>query len=701
MYTPLPETVVAYLKGVGPTRAALLQKELGIVYCKDLLQHYPFRYIDRSVFVRCGDIREGIAHVQMIGNVTNIQLSGKARTRRLQARFADDSGSVELIWFQQIDYWMKFLRENVPYVVFGKPAWFQTKWSIAHPEIELYTGQQAEAGGKLVPVYSVSEKMRRSHMDSKAIVRLTEQIVQRLTEAEYTDFIPAEQLAGLQLISRYQAIRAIHFPTSEQSIEQARRRIKFDEFFAIQLRLLGRKTRMERSRRGALFPKVDGLFTRYYQEYIPFALTGAQARVMKEIRKDVLSGKVMNRLLQGDVGSGKTMVALLTMLMAVENGYQACMMAPTEILAQQHFTFLSQEAEKLGLKVALLTGAVKGKARKQLLQQLEDGEIALLTGTHALIESTVVFKQLGIVIIDEQHRFGVHQRAKIGAKSDQPPHILVMTATPIPRTLAKTWYGDLDVSVLDELPPGRKPIQTFWRTDTSRLGLFSFLRTEIAAGRQVYVVYPLIEESEKSDLKDLMDGYESFSRAFPKPDYQLSILHGRMRQEDKDYEMQRFIRNETQILVATTVIEVGVNVPNASVMVIENAERFGLSQLHQLRGRVGRGAEKSYCILMAGEQTTADARKRLEIMCRTQNGFEIAEEDLKIRGPGDMDGTQQSGQVDLKLADLVTDGPLLDQAREYARQILEEDPGLASNANLPLRDYLQQLTAGKIWTDIG
>jgi ATP-dependent DNA helicase RecG len=697
----LLDSPIEFLKGVGPQRGVLLRKELNVNTFGDLLQHYPFRYVDRSVIQRIRDINPHTQFIQLKGKVSGMRVIGEKQAKRLVATFRDDSGEIELVWFKSIDWAMKMLNTQAVYLLFGKPASFNGTYNIVHPEIELFGEQvDAQTAKGLQPVYSTTEKAKKRNIDSRAIARLTQTLFESIKEYELPDFLPQALKQQYKLCSRYEALTNIHYPKNEKQLHEATRRLKFEELFLIQLQMLKLKANRGQSSKGYLFEKIDRQFDTFYKERMPFELTGAQKRVLREIRKDTLTGRQMNRLLQGDVGSGKTMVALLTMLMAKDNGFQACLMAPTEILAQQHYESITQLLKGLKVEVAFLTGSVKGKARKYILHQLAEGNIDFVVGTHALIEDTVVFKNLGQVVIDEQHRFGVAQRAKLWTKNELPPHILVMTATPIPRTLAMTVYGDLDVSVIDELPPGRKPIKTVHRTDADRMRVFGFMRDEIAKGRQVYVVFPLIEESEVLDLKDLMDGYEALSRAFPKPQFQISIVHGRSRAADKDFEMQRFIRGETQIMIATTVIEVGVNVPNASVMVIENAERFGLAQLHQLRGRVGRGAEQSFCILMTGNKLSNDSKQRIGVMCNTNDGFVIAEEDLKLRGPGDLEGTQQSGTVNLRLADLVQDVAVLEAARQSAAALIEQDPYLEKSEHRSLLQFMQASAKEKIWSRI-
>ena len=697
----LLDSPIEFLKGVGPQRGVLLRKELNVNTFGDLLQYYPFRYVDRSVIQRIRDINPPTQFIQLKGKVSGMRVIGEKQAKRLVATFRDDSGEIELVWFKSIDWAMKMLNTQAVYLLFGKPVAFNGTYNIVHPEMELFGEQvDAQTAKGLQPVYSTTEKAKKRNIDSRAIARLTQTLFESLKEYELPDFLPQALKQQYKLCSRYEALMNIHYPKNEKQLHEATRRLKFEELFLIQLQMLKLKANRGQSSKGYLFEKIDRQFDTFYKERMPFELTGAQKRVLREIRKDTLTGRQMNRLLQGDVGSGKTMVALLTMLMAKDNGFQACLMAPTEILAQQHYESITQLLKGLKVEVAFLTGSVKGKARKYILHQLAEGNIDFVVGTHALIEDTVVFKNLGQVVIDEQHRFGVAQRAKLWTKNELPPHILVMTATPIPRTLAMTVYGDLDVSVIDELPPGRKPIKTVHRTDADRMRVFGFMRDEIAKGRQVYVVFPLIEESEVLDLKDLMDGYEALSRAFPKPQFQISIVHGRSRAADKDFEMQRFVKGETQIMIATTVIEVGVNVPNASVMVIENAERFGLAQLHQLRGRVGRGAEQSFCILMTGNKLSNDSKQRIGVMCNTNDGFVIAEEDLKLRGPGDFEGTQQSGTVNLRLADLVQDVAVLEAARQSTAVLIEQDPYLEKSEHRSLLQFMQASAKEKIWSRI-
>lgn len=694
------QSKIEFLKGVGPQRAEILRKELKVEIIRDLLMYFPFRYVDRSVIHTIAEINIHTQFIQLKGKISGFRKIGMGRQKRLTATFADETGRVELIWFQGVDFILKTLPTDVELLIFGKPTVFQGAYNIAHPEVEIFSEQKKSSAKGLQPVYSSTEKMKKKFLDSRGMLRIMRTLTEQLRPEHVSEILPSSILQKYKLCSRYQALSHIHFPPDETNLHQAQRRLKFEELFLIQLQLLKVKTNRMEVSKGFLFPLIDKQFDEFYNRQLTFELTGAQKRVLREIRKDTLTGKQMNRLLQGDVGSGKTIIAILVMLMAIDNGYQACLMAPTEILAQQHYESVTKALAQMNLRVALLTGNIKGKARQLILQQLAEGEIDILMGTHALIEESVVFKNLGIAVIDEQHRFGVEQRAALWAKNKLPPHILVMTATPIPRTLAMTVYGDLDVSVIDELPPGRKPVRTVHKTDAERLRVFGFMKEEISKGRQVYIVYPLIEESEALDLKHLMDGYESISRAFPKPQYQISIVHGKMKSADKDYEMKRFFRHETQIMVATTVIEVGVNVPNASVMIIENAERFGLSQLHQLRGRVGRGADQSFCILLTGKKLSEQSKQRIAVMCKTNDGFAIAEEDLRLRGPGDIEGTQQSGIINLRIADLVSDINILEAARASAQNLLATDPALSFPENQMLLQHLNDVGKDKVWGKI-
>ncbi|MCB9257159.1 MAG: ATP-dependent DNA helicase RecG [Chitinophagales bacterium] len=690
-------TNIEYLKGVGPKRAEILQAELNIFTWGDLLHHFPFRYVDKSKFYTIEEIDENTQFIQIKGRLSALRLVGAARKMRLQGRFEDSTGSIDLVWFAKTDWIQKSLKVGADYIIYGKPNKFGRSYSITHPEIKTI-GELKQSDHSLEPVYSTTEKLKKFNLDSKGLSKLMYNALELLGPIDLNEVLPLEVLDAYKLLSRNKAYHQVHFPTDGPSLEKAIFRIKFEELLLIQLRLLRVKINRNIQNQGFLLEKVDHKFKDFYENHLPFALTEAQKRVLKEIRKDTLSGKQMNRLLQGDVGSGKTIVSLLTMLMAIDNGFQACIMAPTEILAQQHMEGISELIQKTGITCALLTGSVKGTSRKQLLLALSLGEIDILIGTHALIEDPVVFKNLGMVVVDEQHRFGVAQRAKLWKKNTKPPHNLVMTATPIPRTLAMTLYGDLDVSIIDELPPGRKPIKTIHRRENSRLEVFGFIAKELEKGRQAYLVYPLIEESETLDFNHLMDGYESVKRFFPQ--YSISMVHGKMKPADKEFEMQRFVKGKTQIMVATTVIEVGVNVPNASIMVIESAERFGLSQLHQLRGRVGRGADQSYCILMTGLKLSTESKQRMAIMVETNDGFRIAEEDLKLRGPGDIEGTQQSGVADLKLASLVKDSKILALVRQVAIHILQEDPFLDKHENKYLKEYLIEQQSKKAWGKI-
>jgi ATP-dependent DNA helicase RecG len=681
------EKDISYLKGVGPQRGEALRNELRIYTWGHLLEHYPFRYVDRSQIIRIRDINSEAANVQLMGVLLNMKEIGEGRAKRLVATFQDDSGTMELVWFKGIKWLRTSLKLNQPYILFGKPTQFKGRYNITHPELELAEEARITSGNGLKPVYNTTEKLSAKGLHSNGIGKLTRQLVEDI-KGEIQENLPAELLNTFKLMPRADAIAQVHVPSNTTTLEAARRRLKFEELFFIQIQLAKQKLANTRLERGVVFSKVGEFFNTFYEKHLPFALTGAQKRVIKEIRADVARGHHMNRLIQGDVGSGKTIVAVLSALIAMDNGYQVCLMAPTEILAQQHYAGISELLAPMGIDVAILTGSSTAASRRDILQRLAAGELKFLLGTHALIEPVVQFANLGLVIIDEQHRFGVAQRAQLWKKAILPPHVLVMTATPIPRTLAMTLYGDLDVSVIDELPPGRKPIETKWKSDAKRLEVFQFMEDEIAKGRQIYVVYPLIEESEAMDYKDLQDGYESIARRFPLPNYKISVVHGQMKADARNYEMAQFVEGHTQIMVATTVIEVGVNVPNASVMVIESAERFGLSQLHQLRGRVGRGADQSYCILMSGYKLSEEAKTRLETMVATNDGFEIAEVDLRLRGPGDISGTQQSGLVNLKIADLARDQQMLSFAREAALEIIDEDPTLTSPKNKCITDHL-------------
>lgn len=689
------------MKGVGPAKESSFKTELGIHTLGGLLYYFPFRYIDKSKIYTIREIREDMPFVQIKGKLSNLQTLGSGRSTRLSVMLHDESGQIELVWFAGIKWVREKLVYGKEYLVFGRPVLFNRRFNITHPEIEVVDSEKgSQANIKLQPFYNSGEKLTRRGLDSKGLAKIIYSALQ-VQSGVIQEILPPSLLSQYRFVSREQAIKAIHYPEDLNQLEAARKRLKFEELFFIQLRLLKQKLIRTEKVKGHAFVKVGEKFNRFYAENLPFELTNAQKKVMREIRIDMGSGKQMNRLLQGDVGSGKTLVALLGMLLSVDNGFQACMMAPTEILAHQHYNGITEFLKGLDIEIELLTGSTKTKKRREIHEGLLNGKLNLLIGTHALIEDTVQFKELGFVVIDEQHRFGVAQRAKLWSKSLVPPHILVMTATPIPRTLAMTLYGDLDYSVIDELPPGRKEIKTHHFYDKDRLKVFGFMRQQIEEGRQVYVVYPLIKESEKLDLKDLEDGYESIVRDFPRPKYQVSILHGKMKPADKDFEMARFVKGETQIMVSTTVIEVGVNVQNASVMVIENSERFGLSQLHQLRGRVGRGADQSYCVLMSSYKLSNDGKKRLQTMVETTDGFEIADVDLKLRGPGDMHGTQQSGILDLKLADLVKDEKILKFAREKATELLEMDPQLSLPENRQTALELKKSeNRGRNWIEI-
>jgi ATP-dependent DNA helicase RecG len=694
------QTPITYLKGVGPNRANTLQSELGITTYQDLLNLFPNRYIDKTQYYKIGQLQRSNADVQIVGKIIHIKTVEQKKGKRLVATFRDETGEMELVWFRGQKWIRENLKLNTPYVVFGRCNWYSGKFSMPHPEMELLTEHEQGVKVQMQPVYPSTEKLGNSGITNRVINRLLQQLFME-TKGKFMETLSDSLLHELKLISKSEALFNIHFPKNQQYLAKAQFRLKFEELFYIQLQLISKKILRKQKIKGFNFDQVGEHFNDFYKNHLPFELTNAQKRVIKEIRADLGSNAQMNRLLQGDVGSGKTIVALMTMLLAIDNGFQACLMAPTEILANQHFNGIKELLDDIGVNIALLTGSVKKSARKIIHEQLESGVLHILIGTHALLEDKVQYKNLGLAIVDEQHRFGVAQRSKLWHKNEVPPHILVMTATPIPRTLAMSLYGDLDISVIDELPPGRKTIKTVHRYDSNRLKVFGFIRDEIKKGRQIYVVYPLIQESEALDYKDLMDGYESIVRDFPLPDYQISILHGKMKPADKDYEMERFVKGETQIMVATTVIEVGVNVPNASVMIIESAERFGLSQLHQLRGRVGRGADQSYCILMTSHKLTSEAKTRLETMVSTNDGFEIAEVDLKLRGPGDLMGTQQSGVLNLKIADIVKDNDILKTARWYALKILKEDPSLEKPDHLVIRHTYAQLIKHKnIWNYI-
>jgi len=687
---------IKFLTGVGPKRAELLNKELEIFTFEDLLYYFPYKYIDRSRFYQVRDLNPELPHIQLKGKIIGFEYIGGGRKKRLVAYFTDGTGTIELVWFRGLSYIQKSLEPNKEYIVFGKPGYFGGKYNIIHPEIEDSIKNQQVIKAKLQAHYSTTEKLKKNYLPSRAIAKLVNNLLLQLKDKIHETF-PEYLIQKYKLISLPDALFNIHFPQNAEILKKAIYRLKFEELFYIQLNILQKRSIRLNKFNGFVFSKVGDYLHQFYEKNLPFELTNAQKRVLKEIRKDIGSGKQMNRLLQGDVGSGKTLVALMSMLIALDNGFQSSIMAPTEILANQHFETLKEFLDGLPVNVRLLTGSTKTAVRKEIHKQLLSGELQILIGTHALIEETVRFKNLGLVVIDEQHRFGVVQRAKLWKKNLQPPHVLVMTATPIPRTLSMTIYGDLDVSVIDELPPGRKPIKTIHLYDSKRLRLFGFMRQQIEQGRQIYIVYPLIKESEKMDYKDLEDGYESISRAFPPPRYAVSIVHGQMKAEEKDVAMNLFVKGKTHIMVATTVIEVGVNIPNASVMVIESAERFGLSQLHQLRGRVGRGADQSYCVLMTGYKLSNEARKRIDIMTKSNDGFEIAEADLKLRGPGDIEGTQQSGLAfDLKIANLGKDAQLIQYVRDIADNILNDDPWLEKNENQVLKKQLKKIAHKKM-----
>lgn len=674
------------LVGIGDKKASILAKELGLFTLKDLFEYYPYRYVDKSRFIKIAEVRSAEVYTLLLGKVIAKQIVGGTKSQRLVVRLADETGSIEMVFFRGI----RWINENIDigaiYVVFGKPNYFNGTFNLPHPEFEKFNPQKDYKKEKFMPLYNTTERMKTAFLASKQLSKIISDAVKKYSSL-IEEILPQYIIDAYHLCSRRDAIACIHSPLGEETLAKARFRLKFEELFFMQAEHLLIKSNRKSNSRGFVFSKVGENFNTFFSKYLPFELTNAQKRVVKEIRNDMRTGSQMNRLLQGDVGSGKTLVALLSMLIALDNGYQATLIAPTEILAMQHFQSINRFIGDMNINVSLLTGSIKGKSRKHLLTSLADGSINILIGTHAILEENVIFNNLGLVVIDEQHRFGVEQRAKMWTKNTIAPHILVMTATPICRTLAMSIYGDLDYSVIDELPSGRKPILTTHLYDRDVLRLFDFMKKQIEQGRQIYVVYPLIKESEKLDLKDLMDGYESIERAFPLPQYQISIVHGQMKSEDKEYEMQRFKKGITNIMVATTVIEVGVDVPNATVMVIENAERFGLAQLHQLRGRVGRGANQSYCILRTKDELSSEARFRIETMCSTNDGFEISRADLQLRGPGDVSGTRQSGVLDLKVADIVKDEGLMAQVRTLAQNVLADDPHLTKPQNLPIRNY--------------
>lgn len=697
----LLDTPIEYLKGVGPNRGELLRKELGIFNYRDLLNFYPNRYIDRTRYYKINELNAGLtAEVQIVGKVINIKTVEQKRGKRLVATFVDDTGQMELVWFQGQKWIRDSIKINIPLVIFGKINSFNGLYSMPHPEMEILAEHQQNLRTAMQPIYPSTETLASRGISNRVVSKMIQQLFME-TQAKFAETLPPYLLDELKLIPKNAALFNIHFPKSTDALAKARFRLKFEELFFIQLQLITKNLIRKHKIKGNAFTVVGKYFNDFFQNHLPFDLTEAQKRVLKEIRNDMGNPAQMNRLLQGDVGSGKTIVALMSMLLALDNGFQSCLMAPTEILANQHFNGLYELSKQLNVNIKILTGSTKTADRKIIHEELENGSLDILIGTHALLEDKVQFKNLGLAVIDEQHRFGVEQRSKLWKKNEIPPHVLVMTATPIPRTLAMSLYGDLDISVIDELPPGRKPIQTVHRTDGSRLKVWKFVKDEIAKGRQIYIVYPLIQESEKMDYKDLMDGYESISRDFPLPQYSVSIVHGKMKPADKDSEMKRFAEGKTNIMVATTVIEVGVNVPNASVMIIESAERFGLSQLHQLRGRVGRGAEQSYCVLMTGHKLSNDSKTRMETMVRTNDGFEIAEVDLKLRGPGDLMGTQQSGVLNLQIADLVQDKEILQLARHHAIKILREDAPMERPEHAAMRHAFIEMSKKKnIWNYI-
>ena len=688
------------MKGVGPLKGALLKKEANIFTFKDLLEYYPFRHIDKTRVDKIADLSPASEYAQVAGRLSRFEIIGEKRAKRLVAYLKDGSGEIELTWFQGINWVEKTLQPGELYLVFGKLSFFMNKAQIVHPEIEIFTPEKS--GGKkfLEPIYPSTEKLKARGLSGRAVGKLTFSLLQLLSQKDFPENLPESVVVQYRFISRWEAVCSIHFPASDEMYTHAVRRLKFEELFFAQLRLSMLRSTRHRFSKGWVFDKVGTLFNTFYSHYLPFQLTNAQKRVFKEIRKDTGTGKQMNRLLQGDVGSGKTIVALLSMLLAADNGFQSVIMAPTEILAQQHFIGISELLKELPISVRLLTGSTVTKQRKEILSACEQGSLSILIGTHAVIEDKVLFKNLGFAVIDEQHKFGVAQRAKLWKKNTLPPHVLVMTATPIPRTLALTAYGDLDYSVIDELPPGRKAIETIHQFENKRPQVMDFIKKEISKGRQVYIVYPLIEESATLDFENLMKGFEEVKSFFPEPKFWISMVHGRQKGDQKQTNMQRFVTGDTQIMVSTTVIEVGVNVPNASVMVIESAEKFGLSQLHQLRGRVGRGSEKSFCILLTGNKITQDGRERLNILCATNDGFKVAEKDLELRGPGDIEGTRQSGLLNFKIANIIQDRAMLEVAKNIATQIVEIDADLNLAENLHVKEYLQIQNGKTVWSKI-
>jgi len=691
---------IEYLKGVGPQRGELLKKELGIFTFADMLDHFPYRHVDKTKVNFINEINQQTDYIQLAGVLLNFEIVGNKAGKRLVAQIKDKTGFLELIWFQGINWIQKTLQPGHSYLVYGKVGFYMGNPQIIHPEIEALTLDKKDGKSFLDPVYPTTEKLKSKGLGGRQIGKLTQPLLAMLKEKDILENLPESVIEQLMLTSRFNAYKQIHFPQTMKEYEEAVKRLKFEELFIAQLRMNLIRSNRHRYSKGVVFDKVGDLFNTFFKNHLPFQLTNAQKRVMKEIRTDTAKGMQMNRLLQGDVGSGKTIIAVLTMLLAIDNNYQACLMAPTEILAQQHYNTIKKLLGKMDIEVELLTGSTRKSKRKEILEKLADNSLKILVGTHAVIEETVQFKDLGIVIIDEQHRFGVAQRARLWQKAEIPPHVLVMTATPIPRTLAMTAYGDLDYSVIDELPPGRHPVITVHRYESKRSAVMNFVRAEIDKGRQAYIIFPLIEESAKLDYENLMKGYENVKAYFPEPKFRISMVHGKQPSQQKDINMKRFIEGDTQIMVSTTVIEVGVDIPNATVMVIESAEKFGLSQLHQLRGRVGRGGEKSYCVLLTGSGLGNDSRQRISIMTTTNSGFVIAEKDLELRGPGDIEGTRQSGVLNFKLASIVQDRPLLETTKKIVSDILEKDPDLVSAENLRLKNFLLQQKANIIWSKI-
>ncbi len=693
-------TPIEYLTGISALRGDMLRKELSVFSFKDLLELYPYRHIDKTKVDKIGRLSNDLEYTQVAGKLTDMEVIGQKAGRRLVAHLKDDTGTIELVWFQGISWVQKILQPGHEYLVFGKLGFFMGKPQIAHPELENYSPKNADGKEHLEPIYPSTEKLKSKGITGRMIGKFTGELIKKLSSKDLPENLPESITQQYKLINRFDAFKHIHFPSSELHYQHALRRLKFEEFFFAQLTIQLVKIDRQRFSKGLIFKKVGELFNDFYEHQLPFPLTGAQKKVLKEIRRDTGSGHQMNRLLQGDVGSGKTIIALLSMLIAADNDFQSVLMAPTEVLAQQHFNNIKELVKELPVTVDLLTGSTSAKKRKQVLKNCEDGSLHILIGTHAVIEDKVIFKNLGFAVVDEQHKFGVAQRSRLWKKNTTPPHVLVMTATPIPRTLALTAYGDLDYSVIDELPPGRQPITTVHRNETARPQVMDFIREQLVLGRQAYVIYPLIEESSKVDYENLMKGFEEVKSFFPEPKYWISMVHGKQTAEVKETNMQRFVSGDTQIMVGTTVIEVGVNVPNASVMLIESAEKFGLSQLHQLRGRVGRGTDKSFCILLTGQKLSRDARERLKIMINTNDGFKIAEKDLEIRGPGEIEGTKQSGALNFKLASIIHDRTMLEAARAAVEKIITEDPDLAMAENGPIKSYLQQQKGKTVWSKI-